>query len=135
MHYKTVDRCFNMEFGYWEENYELWDIFKDNGIKNEAEANIFFNFDKINAIGGNIWMSPPFENKVIEETATTKIIMNGDGFLQKFQKTIMIQFHIFIKSSIITPEDWEKCKAESVSEEMIPNRMVDIEMLKKMASC
>ena len=21
MHYKPVDRCFNMEFGYWEENF------------------------------------------------------------------------------------------------------------------
>lgn len=41
MHYKPVDRCFNMEFGYWEENYNEWDIFIRNGIKNEQEANKF----------------------------------------------------------------------------------------------
>ena len=23
MHYRPVDRCFNMEFGYWKENYEV----------------------------------------------------------------------------------------------------------------
>ena len=26
MHYRPVDRCFNMEFGYWEENFSSWDI-------------------------------------------------------------------------------------------------------------
>jgi len=35
MHYQSVDRSFNMEFGYWEENYEAWSIFKKNGIKHE----------------------------------------------------------------------------------------------------
>ena len=30
MHYKPIDRCFNMEFGYWDENFRngpcLWKI-------------------------------------------------------------------------------------------------------------
>ena len=38
MHYESIDRCFNMEFGYWEENFEQWDIFKNNGVANNAEA-------------------------------------------------------------------------------------------------
>ena len=38
MHYKPVDRCVNREFGYWNENFTLWDIFRDNGITNNAEA-------------------------------------------------------------------------------------------------
>ena len=33
MHYKKCDRSFNMEFGYWDENFKEWDLFKDNGIK------------------------------------------------------------------------------------------------------
>lgn len=131
MHYKTVDRCFNMEFGYWEENYELWDIFKDNGIENEGQANIFFNFDIIHSIGGNVWMSPPFENKIIEETATTKIIMNGDGLLAEVPKDNHDTIPHFLKSSIITPEDWEKCKAERFRRDD-PKRLVDIEKLKKL---
>ena len=24
MHYQPVDRCFNMEFGYWQENFTQW---------------------------------------------------------------------------------------------------------------
>ena len=27
MHYRPVDRCFNMEFGYWEENFHQWTLF------------------------------------------------------------------------------------------------------------
>ena len=43
MHYKPVDRCFNMEFGYWDENFEQWQMFRENGIKNNEEADIFSN--------------------------------------------------------------------------------------------
>lgn len=52
MHYKPVDRCFNMEFGYWQENFKTWKLFRENGITDNAEADIFFNFDKIATIGG-----------------------------------------------------------------------------------
>ena len=38
LHYQPVDRCFNMEFGYWGENYQQWDLFVDNGIKDEAST-------------------------------------------------------------------------------------------------
>ena len=47
MHWQPVDRSFNMEFGYWQENYREWDLFTENGITNEGEANAFFAFDKI----------------------------------------------------------------------------------------
>jgi hypothetical protein len=53
MHYQPVDRCFNMEFGYWDENYKLWPLFVENDITNEWEANAFFNFDPIATLSGN----------------------------------------------------------------------------------
>ena len=53
MHFLPFDRCFNMEFGYWAENYRTWDIFVDNNIKTVAEANSFFGFDRFAAIEGN----------------------------------------------------------------------------------
>ena len=74
MHYKPVDRCFNMEFGYWEENYTQWDLFVKNGIKNEGDANVFFNFDRLGGVGGNLDICPPFEHKIVAETATTVIV-------------------------------------------------------------
>lgn len=50
MHYKEIDRCFNMEFGYWDENFREWSIFIDNDIKNNAQADMFFNFDIIKVV-------------------------------------------------------------------------------------
>lgn len=130
MHYKEIDRCFNMEFGYWEENYRDWDIFTSNNISNEQEANIFFNFDKIHVIYGNVWLDPHYEYRVVDETKTTKIIMNEDGLLGEIPKDGHDTIPHFIKSSIITPSDWEKCKYERMNKDD-PKRMVDIEKLKK----
>ena len=31
-----------MGFGYWLENYQTWNIFRENGIKNEGAGNRFF---------------------------------------------------------------------------------------------
>ena len=41
MNYKIVDRCFNMGFGYWQENFRKWDLFTENNIKDNVEADIF----------------------------------------------------------------------------------------------
>ena len=76
MRYKPVDRCFNMEFGYWDENFTQWEVFKKNNVKTNWEADILFNFDPIHTIGGSIWMDPPFEQKVIEEKGDKLILMN-----------------------------------------------------------
>ena len=131
MHYKPVDRSFNMEFGYWEENYSLWDIFTKNNITNENDANIFFNFDKIYSISGKWWLNPPFEHKVIEETDTTRIFMNGDGLLAEVPKDGHDTIPHYLKATIVTPEDWKKCKEERMNIDD-PDRKVDIEAMKRL---
>ncbi|HBQ63658.1 MAG TPA: hypothetical protein DD727_01760, partial [Clostridiales bacterium] len=112
MHYKPVDRCFNMEFGYWAENFTQWDLFVENGIKNNGQADRFFNFDILSGIGGKTWIHPPFPSKVVEETATTKIIMNGDGLLAEVPKDGHDTIPHFVKSSVVTPDDWKRVKEE-----------------------
>lgn len=129
MHYKPVDRCFNMEFGYWEENYDRWDIFTDNGIKNERDANLFFNFDRIEGIGGNTWMHPGFAHTVVSETATTRTLMNDDGLLAEVPKDGHDTIPHYIKATIVTPDDWMKCKKERFRRDD-PARKIDIGKLK-----
>jgi len=75
-----------MEFGYWEENFHEWDLFTKNGVTNNAEADVFFNFDRFAGTGGYSWIYPPFESKIVEETATTKIVQNSDGLLAEIPK-------------------------------------------------
>ncbi|MCY2929388.1 MAG: hypothetical protein NTV86_07800 [Planctomycetota bacterium] len=129
MHYKPFDRCFNMEFGYWDENYREWDIFVKNGITNEGQANEFFNFDVTGGIGGNVFMHPGFEWAIVSETPTTKIIRNGDGLLAEVPKDGHDTIPHFIRSSIQTPDDWKKVKAERFRLDD-PARRVDVQAMK-----
>jgi len=130
MHYKPVDRCFNREFGFWNENFKLWRLFLDHGVKNNAEANTLFQFDRMVTVGGNTWMAPPFEEKVTEETAATKIIINEDGLLAEVPKDGHDTIPHFIRASIVTPDDWAKVKAERFDPNA-PERKVDVELLKR----
>lgn len=130
MHYRPFDRCFNMEFGYWEENFRKWKIFVENGITNNAEADLFFNFDRIVTAGGCIWMHPPFPSQRVGETETTYIVQNGDGLLAEVPKDGHDTIPHYLKSSISTPEDWKRVKAERFRLDD-PARIVNVEALKK----
>jgi len=130
MHYQPIDRCFNMEFGYWDENFELWPLFKENEITNNWEADIFFNFDRQFHIGGNTWLSPSYENTVIEVRENTKLMVNDDGLLAEVPLDGHDTIPHYIESQIQTPDDWKKIKAERFRLDD-PARKVDIEALKK----
>lgn len=41
MHFEPFDRTFNMEFGYWDENFTQWPLFTDNGILKLPCTSIF----------------------------------------------------------------------------------------------
>ncbi|NLE67264.1 MAG: hypothetical protein GX608_07570 [Lentisphaerae bacterium] len=130
MHYRPVDRCFNMEFGYWEENFSSWDIFTKNKITNNWEADRFFNFDRIDCAGGALWLSPGFEEKVISETATTRMLMNSDGLLAEVPRDGHDTIPHYIKPSVTTPADWKRVKAERMRRDD-PARRIDVEAVKK----
>lgn len=132
MHYLPVDRSFNMEFGYWDENFQLWDIFVRNGIKNNDEADIFFAFDPIAVIRPRVsqWMCPPMEEKVVEIRGDKKIIMNADGLLAEVPLDGHDTIPHYLKSSIEEPDDWLKIKRERFRRDD-PARRIDIEKLKE----
>ncbi|MDP6542680.1 MAG: uroporphyrinogen decarboxylase family protein [Phycisphaerae bacterium] len=129
MHRKPVDRSFNMEFGYWTENFTQWNIFADNGITNNDEAHAFFNMDRIVEVKGPIWMLPPFDEEVIEQSGDYKIIRNVDGLLAEVPADGHSTIPHYLKSSIASPDDWKKVKAERFSLDH-PDRKVDVESIK-----
>jgi hypothetical protein len=130
MHYQPVDRCFNMEFGYWDENFSEWPLFYQNGITNNEEADIFFNFDRTATISGEVWMSPPFQKETIEVRERTVLLRNEDGLLAEVPIDGHDTIPHFIKASIVTPDDWKKAKAERFRLDD-PARKVDVEKLKQ----
>jgi len=131
MHYQSVDRCFNMEFGYWEDNYQLWPMFVNNGITNEAQANVYFNFDRIHNAGGRIWIHPSFAGQVVEERETTRVVMDGNGVLAEVPKTGGgSTIPHYLKSSIETPDDWKRVKEERLRRDD-PVRKFDLAAFQK----
>jgi uroporphyrinogen decarboxylase len=131
MHYQSVDRCFNMEFGYWDENFTQWDIFRDNGITGNGAADIFFSFDKTIGVGGENFMCPEVASKVIEEREHSRIILNGDGLLIETPlEGGGSSIPHCLKSSVETPDDWKKMKEEHLNLKY-PRRVLDIAAIKK----
>jgi uroporphyrinogen decarboxylase len=111
-----------MEFGYWDENFTKWDIFADNGIT-WWTTDEFFSFDKLVHIGTsswdafpglelNDWMNPPFPYEVVSETETKKILINEDGVLAEVPRDGHQTIPHYLKPSIVTPDDWKRCKEE-----------------------
>jgi len=130
MNYKSFDRCFNMEFGFWEENFQEWPLFTDTNVKTNEEADLFFNFDPIKVFYVNTWINPPFEDKVVEETETTKIIINIDGLYEELPKDDHSTIPRYLKSSVENPDDWKQLKAERLVVND-PRRKVDIKYFKE----
>ena len=129
MHYAPVDRCFNMEFGYWDDNFKVWPIFSEHGITNNEEADAFFNFDQIHVVGGVISMHPRFPTSVVEERETTTILMNEDGLLAEVPKDRHDTIPHYIRASVRTPDDWAQVKEERFRRDD-PDRTVDVAALK-----
>jgi len=130
MHYQPVDRCFNMEFGYWDENFREWPLFYQNGIRNNDQAVIFFNFDRVVTISGSVWMSPPFEQRIVERREKTNVLINEDGLLAEVPQDGHDTIPHYIKSSVVTPDDWAKVKAERFRLDD-PGRIMNVEQLKR----
>jgi hypothetical protein len=130
MHWRPVDRSFNMEFGYWNENFREWDIFTSSGIANNDEADVFFSFDRIAKACGVVWMNPPFDERTVSETARTRILQNKDGLLAEVPRDGHDTIPHFIQSSVVTPEDWKRVKAERFRIDD-PERTVDVEALRR----
>jgi len=109
MHGKPVDRSFHMEFGYWDENYTVWEAFAKNGIKEEWQANQAFSFDRIEGVWGNTWLEPYFEQKEIARQGNKIIIQNHNGVTAEvFEAGHSATIPHYTKSSIATPDDWLK---------------------------
>jgi len=131
MHYKPVDRCFNMEFGYWQDNFQQWKMFRDNGITSNAEADRFFSFDRIEVVSGKVFLHPPFPTEALEDRGATQVVRDGLGLIKEVPKDGHSTIPHHLGSSITTPEDWVKVKAERFAPDH-PDRKVDIAALKKM---
>lgn len=130
MHDRSFDRCFNWEYGYWDENYNEWDMFRENGITNNRQANRFFGFDPFQDIAGETFLCPAFESMEIGRTPDGKrLLQNNEGLIAEVPDDGHSTIPHYIESRINTPDDWKKVKAERFDINH-PNRKVDLAELK-----
>ena len=129
MHYQPIDRCFNMEFGYWQENFSVWSGFIENDITNNGQADAFFSFDRTTGCGP-AWVTPPFEQEIIEERETTRIIRDGNGLIAEVPKDGHSTIPHYLGSSIQSPADWDRAKKGHFDPDN-PARRPDIAALKE----
>jgi len=127
LHRQPVDRCFNMEFGYWDDNFRLWPFFRDAGIRTNDEADVFLNFDRTVPVF-TPWISPPFPEEEISRTATTRILRNAEGLLAEVPLDGHDTIPHFLESSVKTPDDWKRVKEERFRLDD-PARQVDLAAL------
>jgi len=131
MHHRPVDRCFNMEFGYWNENFTAWRIFRDHGITNNADADRFFGFDRIETFSGTIWMNPWFEERVVAETETTRVLVNQHGLLAEVPRDGHDTIPHYLRATVRTPDDWARVKSDRFRRND-PARRVDVDELARL---
>ncbi|HNC23724.1 MAG TPA: uroporphyrinogen decarboxylase family protein [Opitutaceae bacterium] len=129
MHHLPVDRCFNMEFGYWDDNFKLWPMFRDHGITNNTDADIFLNFDRTDVIY-TPWMHPVFPTEEISRTSNSRILRNGDGLIAEVPLDGHDTIPHFLEATVKTPDDWAKVKAERFDRKH-PDRRLDVAALQK----
>ena len=130
MHYKPFDRSVNIEFGYWQENFEVWPLFKDNGITGNHQVDAFFNFDPMDGIAGNVGMHPGFKYEELEDRGETIVYRDGMGLISESPKDGHSTIPHILDWTVKTPDDWKKVKEEHFRRDD-PARKVDIAALKK----
>ena len=132
MHFQSVDRSFNMEFGYWDEVFDLWPLFTENGIRGHAEGHRFFGMDRIGGIGepAGCWIHPGFPKDVVAETETTQTVRNADGLLAEMPRDGHSSIPHYTTPTVVTPDDWKRTKAERFRLDD-PARVPDVDALKK----
>jgi len=99
LHYEKYDRMPVVAFGYWRETLEKWAQeghisqqlaedyarFGDNSAADHAVMDMLgFDFNWNSCVGGQNWMKPAFESKVIRvEENGAQIVQNSDGLLTR----------------------------------------------------
>lgn len=108
MHFQSVDRVPDWEFGYWSETLEVW---HQQGLPAEVDhGNVdrFFGFEPSAGVPAHISLHPPFESKVLEETQKYKIVVDGDGVTSQVFTDGSSTIPHYLRFPLETREDWEK---------------------------
>ncbi len=112
MHYQSVDRIPNFEFGYWEETLDVW---HQQGlpawVKDEATAYQYFGIESCEGDGIQTNVYPYFEERILEKSESHVIMIDANGVTCEInRKKGMSSIPHFIEFPIKGPADWKEFK-------------------------
>ncbi len=106
--FEPVDHVPDMEFGYWDDTFTRWHAEGlPEQINDNAIADKYFGFAPLAGVPVNVELLPFFEERVVEETATHKIIINDFGVKCQIHKDGTDGIPRFLDWTLKTPDDWE----------------------------
>jgi len=112
-HYQPVDRIPDMEFGYWAENYAVWQKQgMPDWVTDEAAAYKYFGVDDYDNWGlpCDHGMRPGFERAVLEETGEHRIERLDNGVIQEVPLDGHSTIPRFIEFPVKNRDDFEQMK-------------------------
>lgn len=112
MNGKDFDRCFNFEAGFCDDALSNWPLFHKNHIVCNEEASVYFGFDPLSVMEGYIWMSPPFERRIIEQNGDRYVMQNSDGCIVETLPGSFERSARHMKSVVQNPDEWMKLKED-----------------------
>lgn len=117
MSFRGVDRCINVETGFWAETFLEWPMFASAGLKNIFDAFSLLGLDILENFWGeriyaNTFLEPYYAETLIDDTDTTEIRYNSYGVVVEKMKPACGARSRMLRPSVATPEDWKRVKAE-----------------------
>jgi len=109
LHFQTVDRVPDEEFGYWDDTLRRW---HDEGLPPQVDSNekadLYFRFETGAGVPVDIGLRPPFESRVIEETEDRRIVTDGNGVTYVQPKDGHSTIPHYLEFPIKTRDDWQR---------------------------
>lgn len=109
MHFQSVDRVPNHEFGYWNETLDRW---HDEGLPREIDSNqkadVFFGFDPTAGIPIDLGLRPGFQHEELEVTDRYKIVRDGGGIKCMIYTDGSSSIPHYLEFPLKNRQDWEQ---------------------------
>jgi hypothetical protein len=115
MHYQTRDRSPICDFGYWDETLVMW---HDQGLPRHVFQtkdkffHEFFGMDfqirrAASAVGVEVGLVPPFEEKVLEDRGDYEVVQQEDG-VRVLRKKFMGSIPKHLGHLLVDRDSWKK---------------------------
>lgn len=109
MHFQSVDHVPDEEFGYWAENFPIWQkqgLPKD--INDNGAADRYFQFASRSSVPSGLGLVPGLKSEVIEETDEYKIITDSNGAKQQVFKDGASTIPHYLEFGLKGRKEWEE---------------------------